>query len=198
MAISGLVYDRTIEDVTRWLLLTKKLDSSGWDSLTDEEQVEWTTRLKGAYNFSDLNRVGEAVAYLAQRYRALIPHLDEYRIARAVADDVLFHVPYKDSDVAVEPKTDWQLNDHVWADQAARYLLDLVTLRCLMAVPDGTPEVPPDMIGLTYQEANDIERLLDMLDDEITRKTNELEQWIRNTAAAWLFCVEPNCGEVQQ
>ena len=196
MAISGLVYDRTIEDVNYWLYLTKKLDSTGWDSLDELEQVEWTTRLKGAYNFSDLNRVGEAVAYLAQRYKTFIPHLDEYRLARGVADDVLFHVPYKDSDVAVKPKTDWHLNDHVWAEQAARYLLDLVTLRCLMTVPDGTPEVPPDMIGLTYQEANDIERLLDMLDDEITRKTNELEQWIRNTAAAWLYCAEPNCGEV--
>lgn len=190
-----LIYDRTQADTDRWIELSRKLDSLGWSGLTKEEQQAWLNPLKGAYNYTDMNRVGKAVKYLASRYDSLIPHLQEYRERFQVANDRLLRPPYTAKDVAVKPRTDWLAGEHVREHDAARYLLDLLTLRSLMPVPAGTPNVPADMVDLTRQEANDIERMLDMLDKEITRYTAEVEQWIRNTAASWLYTGELYSGE---
>ena len=191
-----LIYDRTDEDAERWLYLSEKMDAEGFEALTPEEQTEWLTDIKGGYNFSDLNRVGAAVSYLAGRYRNLLTHMAEYVDDHGVADDPLFHLPYTASDVTVSAKTNWALGDYMRPNQAAQFLLNLTVLRGLMTVPDGTPPVPADMIDLTIGEANDIERLLDMLDDEITRVTATMEKWVRDTAAAWFFSNDPYSSEV--
>ena len=195
MAISGLIFDRTQADVNRLLALARRIDSAGWDSLTPEEKTEWRAAQKGAYNEADLNRVGSAVSYLAMLYRQMPGVLKRRREALQVADDALFRVPFTEADVNVQVITNWRLGVHVWESQAAQYLQNLVTLRGLLPVPEGTPEVPPDLVGLTFQEANDIERMLDMLDDEFRRKNREMLEWIGNTAEAWTYCAEPCCGE---
>lgn len=59
--IDELITDRTQADVTHW----KKLHDKGWAGMTDEEKAEWSTAaMKGAYNYTDLNRVTEAMDYL--------------------------------------------------------------------------------------------------------------------------------------
>ena len=191
-----LIYDRTDADADRWLYLSEKMDSEGFEALTVEEQTEWLTDLKGGYNYSDLNRVGGAVSYLASRFRAFIPDLAAYVAAYGVADDPLFHLPYTLADVTVSPKTNWSLGDYMRPNQAAQYLLNLTVLRGLLPMPSGTPPVPADMVDLAVWEANDIERLLDMIDDEITRVTAMMEKWVRDTAAAWYFSGDPYSSEV--
>lgn len=191
-----LIYDRTDADAERWLYLSEKMDAEGFEALTVEEQTEWLTDVKGGYNCSDLNRVGNAVSYLATRFRALIPDLAAYVEAYGVADDPLFHLPYTLADVTVSPKTNWALGDYIRPNQAAQYLLNLTVLRALLPMPTGTPAVPTDMVGLTISEANDIERLLDMIDDEITRVTEMMEKWVRDTAAAWYYSNDPYSSEV--
>ena len=63
--MTNLVYDRTSEDVAEVRRLLAKLDPETGDGLTAAEQAKWDAGLKGAYNFTDLNRVEAAVKTLA-------------------------------------------------------------------------------------------------------------------------------------
>ncbi len=102
-------------------------------------------RTDGAYNATDLNRVGEAVAYVAARLTA-----------------AGYSVP-------VLPKTDWTITDIPTITQMTRYISDVAIIRAALAVKPTTPPVPPDMDDLTAEEANDIERILQDVDELITK-----------------------------
>lgn len=116
---------------------------------------------KGTYNATDLNRVGVAVEYVASRMRN-----------------------YGNS-VAISPKKDWTAQDTPTEAQMQRYLADVAALRAVLAVLPTTPEVPPDMDGLTYTEANNIEQILKDIDILIT-----------NMTAAWFYSGDLYSGEV--
>lgn len=88
------------------------------------------------YNASDLNRVGEAVDWLA---------------------DQLFALGYQ---CLVSPKTDWTKYDIPIASQMEHYLNDLRTIQKTLTLPNATPDAPDTMNGLTYTAANDIETIL--------------------------------------
>lgn len=192
-----LIYDRTQEDADLWLKLVTKLDSGGWGSLTGEEQALWLTALKGSYNLDDLKRVSVAVLDLSDRFYDLLYHIPAYRSSYGVASDELYVLPYTEEDVdAVNPKTSWPRTAVVKDANMRQYLSDLRTLRRLIPLPADAPSVPPDMVDLTVDEANDIERLLDVIDDEITRVTAEMEKWVRDTASAWVYSSDPYSAEV--
>lgn len=191
-----MITGRTQADAERWQYLRNLLDTGGWSVLSSSEQAEWLTCVKGGYNHTDLNRVGTAVAFLSGRYIDLIYHLINYRALYGVASDPLFEVPYAADDVSTAPKTDWLPGDIVYVSHMARYVADLTVLRRLITLPADTPQVPSDMEDLTIAEANDIEKLLVIIDVEITKLTDLLETWIRNTANAWLFSGDPYSGEV--
>ena len=99
---------------------------------------------KGFYNASDLNRVGAAVQYVAERFAA------------------------QGYTVTVSPKTDWLASDIPTASELETYRQNIATLRALLAVMPTTPEAPDSMAGLTYTEANDIEPILLDLDALLT------------------------------
>ena len=105
---------------------------------------------KGTYNASDLNRVGAAMNYVADRLRAAgyDPH--------------------------ISPKADWKDDD--WVDPAAQavYLGDLAELRKQFTMMASTPQVPADMEDMTYSDANDIEKILEDID---TLLTNAAQAW---------------------
>ena len=101
-------------------------------------------RDKGYYNAADLNRVGEAVAYIAER-------LTGYGYA-----------------VDVSPKADWSESDMPTASQMETYRLNIASLRAVIAVLASTPETPESMRALNCIKANDIERILQDLDRLIT------------------------------
>lgn len=164
----NLITDRTQADVERVAYLTGKVSVG---TATAAELAEWQSDLKGAYNASDLNRVGAAVAYVAGR-------LTGYGYA-----------------VTVNPKQDWQAADittqeSIMADTPTQesmtaYLADVAALRAALTVAAGTPEVPEDMERLTWKEANDIEKILVDVDELLTRM-----------AAAWFYSGELYAGEV--
>lgn len=57
------ITDRTQADVDRCKVLAAK----GWNNMTDSEKAEWYgAAMRGAYNYSDLNRVEAAVAELSE------------------------------------------------------------------------------------------------------------------------------------
>lgn len=96
------------------------------------------------YNVSDLNRVGEAVRYLAERFTG-------YGYA-----------------VTVNPKTDWTEDNVPTRKQLETYRQNIVELRRQLTVMQSTPETPETMRFLDYVKANDIERILQDLDTLIT------------------------------
>ena len=108
---------------------------------------------KGFYNASDLNRVGAAVQYVAERFAA------------------------QGYTVAVRPKTDWLASDIPTASELETYRQNIAALRGLIAVMPTTPEAPDSMAGLTYTEANDIEQILLDLDALLT---NAARAWYQS------------------
>lgn len=99
---------------------------------------------KGFYNATDLNRVFDAVAYIAERFT-----------------DCGYAV-------AVSPKTDWSESDTPTASQMETYRLNIANLRAVIAVMASTPKTPETMRFLDYLKANDIERILQDLNTLIT------------------------------
>ena len=152
-----LITDRTQADVA----YVARLAAKGWSGMTDDEKSQWSLGLKGAYNATDLNRVGNAVTYVAGR-------LEE----AGYAPDI-------------DPKIDWTVSDIPTESQMETYLDNVRALRNALTVPDSVPQVPSDMDNLTYQEANDIERIILAVDALIT-----------NMMDAWFYSNEGFCGEV--
>lgn len=138
----NLITNRTQADVDRVAALAARVSAG---TATAAEKTEWSAPLKGAYNASDLNRVGSAVAYVAGR-------LNGYGYA-----------------VAVSPKQDWTVSDIPTAGDMETYISDVSALRRAIAVIASTPPTPDSASGLTWQEANDIEQILTDVDELLTR-----------------------------
>lgn len=138
----NLITNRTQADVDRVAALAARVSAG---TATAAELAEWQSDMKGAYNASDLNRVGAAVDYVAGR-------LNGYGYA-----------------VTVNPKQDWTVSDIPTAGQMAAYLQDVAALRGAIAVMASTPPTPDSANGLTWQEANDIEQIILDVDDLLTR-----------------------------
>ena len=152
-----LITDRTMADVE----YAKRLHSKDLSGMTAAELAEWSAGLKGWYDYRDLNRVGEAIIYVRDRLKAV--------------GEV----------VAVEPKIDWTLNDLPTRSAITEYLNNIEKLRNVLTVPANTPETPVSGVMLNYEEANDIERILEYLEILI----DKIEQ-------AYLYSGEIYAGEV--
>lgn len=122
-----LIFDRDSGDVER----VKYLSGKGWANMTSEEQAEWLNGMKGAYNYTDLNRVESAVSVLAEILG-----------------------------VAVTVKTNWAVTDIPKSADMERYLGNIRLLREVNAALANTPSVPDSMTGLDFNMANDIEKIL--------------------------------------
>ena len=117
--------------------------------VTDRTQQDVTNRTqKGSYNASDLNRVGSAMDYLRDRFNSNGYHIQ------------------------INPKTTWREIDVPTQSDMTLYLGDLGTLKSAIALPVYTPEAPASMEYLTFTKANDIERILEVIDAMITLMVN--------------------------
>lgn len=99
---------------------------------------------KGIYGAADLNRVGEAINYVADRLRSA------------------------GNDITISPKADWVREDIPSPAQMVHYLEQIQKVRDVLEVYQTTPAVPADMEQLTHTEANDIEKILVDVDQLIT------------------------------
>lgn len=129
----NLIYDRTSGDVVRVEALRKKVKNR---TASTAEMSEWLSSLKGAYNYTDLNRVGDAINYLA---------------------NLLNSYAYYNN---IKAKNDWKIGDKPNHEQMEKYLNDLKQLKETFFVFQSSPQIPNDMVSLTYEEANNIEKLI--------------------------------------
>lgn len=130
-----LITDRTQRDVD-YLAYLNRLWQGGVFAGTAAELAEWWANPKGAYNASDLNRVGAAVHLIADRLISA------------------------GNTITVNPKLDWKEADIPTPAQLDNYLSDVSAIRAALPCMASTPAVPGDMSGLTYREANNIEQIL--------------------------------------
>ena len=139
-----LITDRTDADVAEAKRLRDKLIAG--EALTDEESARYFAGLRGCYNASDMNRVGAAVRYVANRLNA------------------------EGYGAYVSPKTDWQMEDIVRQNDWNKYLDEVPHLRRKLTLMRTTPQITDGMYsGLkSYAEANAIEQILVDLDWMLT------------------------------
>ena len=140
--IDSLIYDRSAADIARWLDLRNK----GYAAMTGAERAEWDAGMRGAYNVTDLNRVGSALNYLRDRLA------DASYIQRS----------------KFTAKTDWAASDIPTPKELEDYLQYVSLIRDALAQFATTPAAPTYTGGLDYQEANAIEKILVDVDQLIT------------------------------
>lgn len=122
-----------------------------------------TDRVPGAcYGYRDMNRVGEAMEYVAERLRAC------------------------GFSISGTARTDFTRTDFPSVAEFERYIGVLRQLKSATALPLTSPPVP--VVGaakdyMTYDEANDIERIL-----------LDINQSIDYMASAYRHCGAPVCG----
>ena len=138
-----MITDRTDQDVDR----VKVLMAKAWQDMTPEEQAEWSSPMKGAYNHTDLNRVGGALNYVRDR---------------------LVNAGYLQQSVFTA-KTDWIVDDIPTFAEMADYLRYIPIVREALAQFPTTPSAPRDADEFDYNVANDIEKILVDVDELITR-----------------------------
>lgn len=147
-------------------------------SLLDVPLADWTAEQleefnravsKGAYNYTDLNRV-----------TACMDDLNE--VLMGLGYETGYH------GIIIHPNgaepTLWCEEDVPTLTQMQRYLGNVEALRGVLELPEDTAPVPADMVGLTTEEANAIEDIL-----------VSIEVWIRNMMQAWFYSGEIYSGE---
>lgn len=129
------ITDRTQYDVLRW----QQLRDKGLARMTEAERAEWFSgTMKGAYNISDLNRVGLALNKIRDRLAAL-GYL---------------------SPAAFAMRENWNTGDVCTAADLSYYLAAVKAVRNAVTQFSTTPAAPTDTGALNYQEANNIEKIL--------------------------------------
>lgn len=138
----NLITDRTQSDVSRYLYLKSK----AFSDMTAEEQLEWLSDLKGAYNFTDMNRVDGAVDYIVERLRDVGSYIDGIKTYKLWSRE---HLPTQ--------------------KELEQYLNNISILRSQFVGVPSMPPMPSDMQMFTHKEANDIEKILLEVDWLITK-----------------------------
>lgn len=139
--IDTLITDRTDADITAFLAVRERIKNR------TATAADWTAYLadsKAAYNASDLNRVGNALNYVCGRLNA------------------------NGFDLSVSAKTDWEETDIPTVAQMLTYKEHIESVRSAVSYPAGAPTVP-DMNGLNYAGANNIENILLLADSLIDK-----------------------------
>lgn len=138
-----LITDRTQADFERW----RTLRDRGFEAMTEGERAEFSGDMKGAYNASDLNRVGYALNYLKDRL---------------VSAGYLLGLEFS-------AREDWTENEIPTAEQFTAYIKAVETIHSALTRKPTTPRTPADVGGLDIQGANDIEQILLDVEDQINK-----------------------------
>jgi hypothetical protein len=141
--IDGLITDRTVADVEEIRFLA---DSIKAGTATEEQVQEYLSAIdKGAYTYRDLNRVEDAVRYVAERLQEFgyLPSLPIIQF--------------------------WSVGDKPNEPDFARYFGNVKMIRDAITVWGSTPEAPSGVAGFDYNKANALEQILVDVDQILTQ-----------------------------
>ena len=193
MEINGIemITDRTMSDVE----LVKSLVKKGLKRMTDDEKRSFLSGMKGAYNYTDFNRVESIVKYLSDRLVKVPVEIDNLRKELYIASDSAFSVPYDPSDYEnINVKTDWEVSNLLTETDRVRYIGNIEHIA--LSLSDLPESFPMSLDGLTYSGANAIEQSLVNIDILLTELKKSKETLLINTSKAVFYSGEIYGGEV--
>lgn len=132
--LENLITDRSLSDVEAVKALAEAIKAG----TATEEQVQQYLDVnhKGAYTYRDMNRVEDAVHYVATR-------LKEYGYLHTLL-----------------PVRQWTVADKPNLEDFERYFGNIATIRGAISVWVTTPEVPNSAVGFDVNKANALEQIL--------------------------------------
>lgn len=193
MEINGIemITDRTMSDVE----LAKSLVKKGLKRMTDDERRSFLSGMKGAYNYTDFNRVENVVKYLSDRLVKVPVEIDNLRKELYIALDSAFSVPYDPSEYEnINVKTDWEVSNILTETDRVRYIGNIEHI--VLSLSDLPESFPMSLDGLTYSGANAIEQSLVNIDILLTELKKSKETLLINTSKAVFYSGEIYGGEV--
>jgi len=131
-----MITDRTVDD----LVSLETIKSIPWQQMTEEQKQSFLRDAKGAYNVSDLVRIGTVLNWLASQ-------LNKYGFS-----------------ISLRVKTSWEYEDIPMLQDLNAYTELMQTIRGAVTVFPDTPDIPDTMNGLYYLDANAIEEFLTDVD----------------------------------
>ena len=221
MAINGveMITDRSASDV----LLAKNLIKKGFQNMTEDEKNSFLSGLKGAYNYSDVNRVETAIKYFVDTMLQI--YEQNIQLAKELGVDwaEIYDVPYNPEDYKnIVIKNDWKINDRFSEKDRVDFLNKIVHV--LSALPadtnhltdasglvlqdsegnylefdgpqTGFDDFPTSLDGLDYKKANIIEKSMEDFNVALTDLKINKENLIIGTAKAWYYSGDLYGGEI--
>ena len=190
--LDTLITDRTSQQAER----AKVLDAKDYSQMTNAERAEWNGTLKGCYDASDMNRVGEAVAYVAYQinnnYAGTWNTCDDYGVAWDEYWTPEHWFPDLVYPISLTTKTDWTDTDRPTAAQLATYLQNVRDLATAVSVQHN---LPASMV-ITTGNANEIERVLSAAYNMFMDWLDGINQEIEKTSRAWFYSGDLYGGEI--
>ena len=224
MAINGIemITDRSASDV----LLAKNLIKKGFQSMTEDEKNSFLSGLKGAYNYSDVNRIETVIKYFVDTMLQIYEQDIQLAKELGVSWAEIYDVPYNPEDYKnIVIKNDWQINDLFTKTDRADFLNKIVhVLSAIIDIPsntnyltdknrlvlqdrDGnnlefeglttsTGEFPTSFDGFDYKKANIIEKSMEDFNVALIDLKINKENLIIGTAKAWYYSGDLYGGEI--
>ena len=177
--LDTLIYDRTQEDVD----LVKLLNRAGISNMGTYLADFRSGKMKGAYDKDDLNRVEQAVEYVAAEMAGARTELQSYATSLGVAWDDYYDVPFDPDDYSgVTVKKNWSVANIPKVADMTRYINNL---KLIQAAYGTAVPLPDSMDCLTFEVANNIEMMLLRAHEDLQADLALKKQYILSAAESY-------------
>ena len=195
MAINGveMITDRSASDV----LLAKNLIKKGFQNMTEDEKSYFLEGLKGAYNYSDVNRIETAIKYFVDTMLQIYEQNIQLAKELGVSWASIYDVPYNPEDYKnIVHKNDWNTNDVFSEADRTDFLNKIVhVLSAIIDIPADT-KFPTSFDGFDYKKANIIEKSMEDFNVALTDLKSNKENLIIGASKAWYYSGDLYGGEI--
>lgn len=193
MEINGIkmIIDRSQSDID----IAKSLIKKGFQNMTSDEKQSFLSGLKGAYNYSDFNRIEATVYYLANRLKDIWIESETLANELGVAWDEIFNYPYdKYGFDDISTKYDWSVDDILNKANRERYINNIKTI--LISFIDDITDIPNSLEKMNFEGANNIEKQLLSLNEKIVAAKNNNDNMMLNASQSWAYSGDVYGGEI--
>ena len=188
-----LITDRTESDV----YFAKKLCSKGLGKMTEEEKEQFLSGLKGAYNYTDFNRVEGAIKFVVDEMLSAPQFLKEYAEELGVCWSDAFSVGYDVgliSEIETKPADYWSVEHILTSDEREQYLANASAVAGVFE--ELPPKYPTSLDKLTHIGANEIEKGIENTYVTFSYNFDEKKKFIEETSKAWFYSGDLYGGEI--